>query len=130
MNEIFGGNSMTVLQKSLDALWLRQKVVSNNIANVDTPGYKSQTVQFESLLNDALQGSTGQTEDQLNAKLQNLNPQVQQDTSTTMRADGNNVDIDSENVSLARTQIEYLYATRMMSSEISRMKYAITEGKG
>lgn len=130
MNEIFGGNSMTVLQKSLDALWLRQKVVSNNIANVDTPGYKSQSVEFENLLDEALQGSAGQSADGLSEKLQNLNPQVNQNTATSMRADGNNVDIDSENVALARTQIEYLYATRMMSSEISRMKYAITEGKG
>jgi flagellar basal-body rod protein FlgB len=130
MSDIFGGSSMTILQKSLDALWTRQKVVSNNIANVDTPGYKSQSVEFESLLNDALQGSSGQTENELSEKLQNLDPQVHQDTSTSMRADGNNVDIDSENVALARTQIEYLYATRMMSSEISRMKYAITEGKG
>ena len=130
MNEIFGGNSMTVLQKSLDALWLRQKVVSNNIANVDTPGYKGQSVEFESLFNEALKGSSGQSEDELSQKLQNLNAQVHQDTATTMRADGNNVDIDSENVALARTQIEYSYATKMMSSEISRMKYAITEGKG
>ena len=50
MSGNFGGIGTELLIKSLDAVWLRQRVISNNIANSETPGYKSKTVEFESLL--------------------------------------------------------------------------------
>jgi flagellar basal-body rod protein FlgB len=120
-------SNFAVMQKDLDALWLRQKVISNNIANVDTPGYKSQKVDFEDVLSNMLNsfGDTGVSDNQI----QSIDPTVSQDNSTTIRADGNNVDIDAQNVELVRTQMQYETMIRLISSEISRERYAVTEGR-
>jgi flagellar basal-body rod protein FlgB len=128
MNGIFDSGSMTVEQKSLDALWLRQQVISGNIANIDTPGYKSKSVQFEGLLERELKrDASGES---LSGIADNIKPRIVTDQSTQAREDGNNVDIDAENVSLVRTQLQYEYMVRSVADELSRLKYAITEGRG
>jgi len=127
MSGLLNDSNFRIMQKSLDALWLRQKVISNNIANIDTPGYKSKRVEFENILNNQL---TSLNNDQgTNDQLQSREPQIIEDNKYIMREDGNNVDIDAQNIELVRTQIQYEYMTRMISSAISREKYAITEGR-
>jgi len=127
MSGLLNDSNFRIMQKSLDALWLRQKVISNNIANIDTPGYKSKRVEFENILNNQL---TSLNNDQgTNDQLQSIEPQIIEDNKYIMREDGNNVDIDAQNIELVRTQIQYEYMTRMISSAISREKYAITEGR-
>ena len=54
---------------------------------------------------------------------------VFKDNFTTERADGNNVNIDVENLEMARTQLQYQYLTRGLSDSFSRLRYAISEGK-
>lgn len=124
MDGILNSGSLAVAQKSLDALWLRQQVISGNIANIDTPGYKTRSVEFEDLLGSALKrgSAAGPAEE--------LRPKIVSDTDTQAREDGNNVDIDAENVKLVRTQLQYEFMARAMSDELSRLKYAVTEGKG
>lgn len=114
------GNNIDLAQKTLDTLWLRQQAISDNIANADTPGYKAKSVKFEEYLHSAT-GKSG---------VASLKAVVTQDNSTTMKEDGNNVDIDEQNIELARTILEYEYMIQSLSSELSRMKYAVTEGKG
>lgn len=127
MSGLLNDSNFRIMQKSLDALWLRQKVISNNIANIDTPGYKSKRVEFENILNNQL---TSLNNDQgMNDQLQSIEPQIIEDNKYIMREDGNNVDIDAQNIELVRTQIQYEYMTRMISNAISREKYAITEGR-
>ena len=127
MSGLLNDSNFRIMQKSLDALWLRQKVISNNIANIDTPGYKSKRVEFENILNNQL---TSLNNDQgTNDQLQSREPQIIEDNKYIMREDGNNVDIDAQNIELVRTQIQYEYMTRMISNAISREKYAITEGR-
>lgn len=127
MSGLLNDSNFRIMQKSLDALWLRQKVISNNIANIDTPGYKSKRVEFENILNNQL---TSLNNDQgTNDQLQSIEPQIIEDNKYIMREDGNNVDIDAQNIELVRTQIQYEYMTRMISNAISREKYAITEGR-
>jgi flagellar basal-body rod protein FlgB len=122
------GETLSIAQKSLDALWLKQKVISSNIANIDTPGYKSRAVKFEELLKSALKRTaSGAGRDSI---LDRLKPEVVKRTGTQAREDGNNVDIDAENVELVRTQLQYEFMTRALSDEMSRLKYAITEGRG
>ena len=57
MQSISTDNSIALMQKSLDALWLRQQAISDNIANQDTPGYKNKTVTFEGLLQKILEST-------------------------------------------------------------------------
>jgi flagellar basal-body rod protein FlgB len=125
---IINGASIELLQKSMDAIWLRQQAIMNNIANSDTPGYKSKKVEFESLLELALKGA--KSEDEILSKIREIKPEIVTDTTTTTREDGNNVDLDRENVELARTQIQYEYLTHILSSHINRLKYVINEGRG
>ena len=103
-------NYINVLDKAADASWIRNDAIANNIANVDTPGYKRQDVNFEEQLRKAMKNSryTSIDERVANVDLERLNPITYRDHSTlSYRLDGNNVDIDTENVELASNQIRY-----------------------
>ncbi|NLL92650.1 MAG: flagellar basal body rod protein FlgB [Clostridiales bacterium] len=101
---------INVLTKAADASWTRNEVLSNNLANVSTPNYKRKDVTFESYLLSELAGSSNSSLRQKvnNADVSNLGASVYTDFSTlSYRLDGNNVDIDTENVELASNQIKY-----------------------
>lgn len=118
----------TLMQKDLDGLWQRQQAISDNIANVETPGYKSKTVSFEDQLQHQLSSGEGTTEDTVR-RLQDTGTVTAVSKEESARLDGNNVDIEKENTELARTQLNYLYSLRELSDYFSRLKYAISEGK-
>lgn len=118
----------SLLNKDLDGLWARQKVISDNIANVDTYGYQAKTVRFEDQLKAQIQANAGNTEQTIRG-IEETQPVIEESTNGTLRLDGNNVDIEQQNVELARTQLNYLYSLRVLSDHFSRLKYAITDGK-
>ena len=128
MGNSLNSDNLFIAQKSLDALWLRQKVISNNIANADTPGYKSQSVAFEDILSNALEMGLSQGES-LEKSLSSLEPEIRENNSTQVREDGTNVDIDKENIELTRTQLQYETMVRLIAADIDRKKYAITGGR-
>jgi flagellar basal-body rod protein FlgB len=129
MSGFLNNASMELLEKKLDAVWMRQQVISGNIANAATPGYKSKSLEFESLLERRLSGEAKSDQSILKA-LERTQPQVVRQEGTTAREDGNNVDQEKESVELVRALIEYNYLVNSMSSQISRMKYVVTEGRG
>ena len=103
-------NYINVLDKAADASWIRNEAIANNIANVNTPGYKRQDVNFEEQLRKAMKSSryTSIDERVANVDLERLNPITYRDHATlSYRLDGNNVDIDTENVEFASNQIYY-----------------------
>jgi flagellar basal-body rod protein FlgB len=120
---------MSLLEKSLDAVWQRQQVIADNIANAATPGYKGQRLEFEELLEKQIQ-KTGTDENGLQKALDNVEPRIVRDENTQAQEDGNNVDLDYENVEMARAQMQYGYLTNSLNSQINRLKYVITEGRG
>ena len=130
------GDSITsaILQRALDGTWQRQRAIANNIANHETPGYKAIMVNFEDSLEQEIRklGNGIPTKENI-AKgmeaLKNSEINVYSDYSTSNRADGNNVDMDLENIEMARTQIQYQYLTRSMTDMFARLRYAISEGK-
>ena len=116
---------INVLNRAADAAWQRNEAISNNIANVDTPGYKRQDVAFESVLQQALGNNRYQSMDDkvANVNLSRLRGRAYVDYANySYRLDGNNVDIDTENVELASEQIKYEALTSSISSQFSRMK--------
>jgi len=115
------------MNKDLDGLWTRQQAISDNIANVETPGYKSKQVSFEDQLQEQLSQSTGNSD--LVNRLKNTQPVTTVSEDESLRLDGNNVDVEQQNVELARTQLNYMYSLRELSDYFSRLKYAITDGK-
>lgn len=85
---------INVLNKAADAAWIRGEVISNNIANATTPGYKRQDVEFEAELEKALNHSRFASMDDkvANLKLNKLNPRTYTDSANfSYRLDGNNV---------------------------------------
>lgn len=116
---------INVLNKAADASWLKQEAISNNIANQDTPGYKRQDVNFESVLEEELGHYKYTTLDRKirNLDLGQLDVETNIDSANySYREDGNNVDPEQEYVSLAATQINYNALVDSMSQEISRIK--------
>ena len=101
---------INVLDKAMDASWIRNDAISNNLANADTPGYKRQDVDFETQLAKAMHSSRYISVDAKvhNLELHRLKPVVHTDYSGfSYRIDDNNVDPDAEGVYLAKNQIVY-----------------------
>ena len=99
--------------------------LANNISNVDTPGYKRKDLNFEGVLSQELGRCKHQSLDKKISELDTskLTANVYTDHSNySYRMDGNNVDIDTENVELASEQIKYEALTSSISSQFSRMK--------
>ncbi|MBQ3781874.1 MAG: flagellar basal body rod protein FlgB [Lachnospiraceae bacterium] len=119
-------NYINVLQQATNASWLRNTILSNNIANVDTPHYKRKDVQFETYLIEQMAGGDSLDENVDTVDLSTLNGTIYTDNSTlSYRMDGNNVDIDTENVELAKNQIKYNVMTDSISQEFSRLRTAM-----
>lgn len=118
---------VNVLKAAADASWTREEVLTNNIANVDTPNYKRQDVDFTTYLRSALSRTNGGSSSLTN-RVNNLNYndiaiKTYTDNSTlSYRLDGNNVDLSIENVELASEQINYNALIDSMNNEFSRFK--------
>ncbi|MCR5797225.1 MAG: flagellar basal body rod protein FlgB [Eubacterium sp.] len=119
-------NYINVLDKTADASWKRNDVLANNIANADTPGYKRKDVQFESFLSSAIAGTDSLDATVANIDLNELNSMTYTDqVGMSFRYDGNNVDINTENVELAKNQLKYYTLMNSMNAEFSRLKTAM-----
>jgi flagellar basal-body rod protein FlgB len=128
--------STDLLQKGLEASWLRNAVLRNNIANAETPNFKTSDVEFESVLARSLEGGSfaGKRTNVKHieigaARLSSVTPRVVENDDTSMRMDGNNVDAEAENVKLAQNTIQYNTLIYKLNSELSRIKMAVREGK-
>ena len=116
---------INVLDRAADAAWQRNEAISNNIANVDTPGYKRQDVAFESVLQQALGNNRYQTMDDkvANVNLSRLRGRAYVDYANySYRLDGNNVDIENENVMLAENQLKYQGLISSINQEFSNLQ--------
>ena len=121
---------INVLDKALDASNLRETVITNNLANVNTPGYKRREVDFESLLRQELDKIKWNSLDEKiqDVNLGHLDAGVHFDMQTygyNYRLDGNNVDVDVENVELASEQLRYQLLSDSVTQEFSRLQMAI-----
>lgn len=122
-------NYVNILDKAADAAYLRNELISNNIANVNTPNYKRKDINFEAVLQAELAGggSLYQSVKAANSDLSVLDPQVFTDNaSLSYRIDDNNVDIATEEAYLAENQIKYQALVDLMNQEFSRYKSVLS----
>lgn len=113
------------LAKALDASWLRNQLISNNIANVDTPGYKRKDIDFEGYLQTALRAN-GKLDDVNN--IGDISPYVYEDKANlSYRMDDNNVDVDTEMVKLAENQLRYNTLISQVNYNFSRLKLVMNK---
>ena len=116
---------INILDKAADASWTRETLIANNIANADTPGYKRQDIDFQTALRNEISRFEFTSLDHKiqNVDLSNLNPDIYTDSANySYRLDGNNVDIDTEQVELASEQIKYQALTTSITSEFTRLQ--------
>ena len=100
------------LERYMDLLSARQKLVASNIANLDTPGYRTQDIDFQSEFENAVAGP--------------VHPQAVQ--GLAVRNDGNNVSIDRETRMLAENALRFQTASGLLHSQIQMVRAAIKEG--
>ena len=103
------------LERYLDLLSVRQKLVASNVANADTPGYKTRDLDFPAELRRAGDG---------------LRPGPVEVTGLRVKNDGNNVSMDREARLLAENAIRFNMASNLLRSQLRMVKNAIQEGKG
>lgn len=121
-----------VLLRALNATNLRQQVTANNIANADTPGFRRSFVRFEDELQRALRGThvQGYTTDARHIpvgrpRTANVRAHIETDTSTVMRNDGNNVDIEREMALNAAAEVQYYALVQATSARYAQLRAAL-----
>ncbi len=124
------------LNTSLNLRLLNQNVISSNIANADTPGYKAKAVEFEAALRDALDVGDG-LKPEVNSPLHisrkptdPVNPVIYDDPNGIESLDGNTVNRSSEMAKMAENQLIYDGSVEMLKRKLGMLKYAISEGGG
>ncbi len=129
-----------MIATALNALSLRQRLIANNIANIDTPGFKASDVDFEAQLRSAIrtrldQGGSGLTRTRprhldVNGGVgASLDPRVVADNGGSMRVDRNNVDIDQQMIKLSESAITYSALAQLAASRYSLLESIVTDGR-
>ncbi len=125
---------ISTLAGGLDFGSARLQALANNLSNVNTPGYKRKDVSFASLLDSVSQGNSGETvmarndPRDLSPDVSSPTPDIVTDNNGSMRADGNNVDVDVESGRLAAAQIYYQGTAQLLQGQFSALKYVIGGG--
>ncbi|MGE4282503.1 MAG: flagellar basal body rod protein FlgB [Clostridia bacterium] len=128
-------NNTAIMEKALDASWMRNEAIASNLANVDTPGYKRQTVEFESFLSEAMgKKFEGYRTNEKHIpigkrKAGDVSMEIRQDSKASqMRIDKNNVDIDVEMALLSKNNIYYNAVIQQLTKQFSGIKSTIASG--
>jgi len=126
-------NTIDIYKKALDASWLRNQAISNNISNVNTPGYKRQDVNFESILKGYLENNhipLKKTHPKhFSNNLEGIKPKIIKESNTSFRRDKNNVNIDVEMAELAKNTMKFNSLAQQLSGSFRRLKMSITDGR-
>jgi flagellar basal-body rod protein FlgB len=109
---------MEQLCEYLDLAAYRQKLIASNLANIDTPGYRTRDIDFQSEMRRA-QNRLGQ---------ETPSPRVFEVPGLIERPDGNNVNLDRESMLLARTQLQFRLGVELLRQEFQRISAAVKEG--
>jgi flagellar basal-body rod protein FlgB len=127
-NSFFSDDAMRAARLALDGLSLRQQVVGRNVANVDTPGYHAQSVDFESALKRVFNrsknglGLQATQEGHMGAPKEEIGFQVKGRPGGSFRADENNVDIDAELLEMSEAGIQYQAVAESLTKKLQLLK--------
>lgn len=124
--------NINLLQKALDASSLRQQVISNNISNAETPGYKTKQVVFEDILKKHLSNQTNFEGNRTDGRHLVIgkssvipSASIVENTNSVMQNNGNNVDIDEEMTNMGKNSLWYYTLTEQINSEFQQLSIAI-----
>ena len=139
IDRLLSDPAMAVLRQALKASDTTHQTIAHNIANVETPGFKTSEVIFKDKLASALHDIQASPDKLEGARtnsahfsineapsLEDVKPEVVVRAETSLRADGNNVDIDSEMTKLSQNTIMYQALTQLVSSKMNQLRTAIS----
>ncbi|WP_102346951.1 flagellar basal body rod protein FlgB [Bacillus sp. Marseille-P3661] len=123
-------NSINLLENSLAYSATKQRVIANNIANVDTPNYKARTVSFKTELENATLKAHRLNEKHIDFTHSSSSFQIRSQVNTSYNHNGNNVDIDKEMAEMAQNQIYYNLIADRLNSKFNGLKEALKGANG
>jgi flagellar basal-body rod protein FlgB len=119
---------MAMLENYLKLASSREQSISANMANIDTPGYRTRDINFESEFNKVMSAGLHQSED--GAEAVQMSPVVHEVQGLMERPDGNNVNLEHEGLMLARTQLQYQLAIQLIQNHFHQQLSAINGAGG
>lgn len=135
LEQFFNSIPYIATRKALDTSTLRQKTISNNLANVDTPHYKRVEVNFEDAFKAAIEKTpkrlvgfkTDCQHFEINppVDINSVKPTMWRENDTFTRADDNNVDMDVEMAELAKNELMFNALVEALNRKMSMLKMAI-----
>jgi flagellar basal-body rod protein FlgB len=117
--------SINLLEKMLNVSATKHKVIANNIANINTPGYKKLEVSFAEQLEKVIKDTSTNKFDAFQPKI----VVSKEDTNGTVRNDGNNVDMDKEVSALMKNTLSYSVYTQLLAKKMELVKSAIENSR-
>lgn len=132
MTDLFG--NIDVMEKLLDVKSKRYELISNNLANVDTPGYKRMDISFEEILMNNLNKrtipltATNDKHIEIKKQLEDIKPEIYRQEDYSFRNDKNNVDVDKEMVEMIKNNFSYNIISDQIITNLEILQTAISEG--
>ncbi len=129
--------TIKALASSLNFRQMRQEVITSNIANAETPGYKAKRLDFEDALaraidvdgNLSLNTNNDEHFDVGGGGFNNLSPEIYEDPNGIVSEDGNTVDRDDEMSRMARNKILYDASVQLLNKKLGLLKYSISSDR-
>jgi flagellar basal-body rod protein FlgB len=121
-----GTSLLSTLENYLKLTTTREQAISANMANVDTPGYRTLDIDFEGELKKAMNGPASLSED--GVVTAQMNPVVREVQGLMERPDGNNVNLDREGLLMAETQLQYQIGVQLVKHQFHQILSAISGG--
>ncbi|MFI3250234.1 MAG: flagellar basal body rod protein FlgB [Eubacteriales bacterium] len=119
-------NNFSMLERSMEYLWVNQAAISDNIANAETPNYKAKYVTFEDQFRAQIQAAANIDNKAMSSVMQNATSFVRTAYDESQRSDLNGVDIAVQQLELSRNSYQIEYVFNSMTSDINRIRTAIT----
>jgi flagellar basal-body rod protein FlgB len=123
MNQITDDAIVRALGRQMNMAVARQAVASGNLANIDTPGYRTRDVVFDEVLSTELSRSSG------DSGLEKVAARVVEAKGLSARRDGNNVQLDRELLQMGRASADFAEAQTALNAKFRLVRYAISEGR-
>lgn len=128
--KLFNATKLPLLSKGLDAYALRHRAISDNVANIETPGYRRRKVEFEAKLQSAIGKDTLVKTNSRHLghggmRLKSIEPKMVIDDVPSDINDINNVDIDREMGNMARNHLQFSFAAKIASQSFALLNFSI-----
>ncbi|MCB9092621.1 MAG: flagellar basal body rod protein FlgB [Halobacteriovoraceae bacterium] len=135
--DINNDKTLQALATSINFRQMRQKLISSNIANSETPGYKAKRIDFEEALARALDIDKTNSLNVENSKhynvggggFDNLEPNIYNDPNDVVNDSGNTVDVEDEMSKMAENEIMFNAAVQLLNKKLALRKYILNSEK-